>query len=139
MIGSPVGPFVGSSWRRQTMIHVVTFNMSDRVALNGRTARKPVWRLNCPYLNLDACANVPASAPASRSRITTKLLIKQYISNTTTLILGQKSPGNKFKQDLTNCQDNRQDCSFLSNSTWLVHKPAYQAVLYPRKARNRLV
>ena len=37
MPGSPVGPFVGSSWRRQTMIHVETFNMSDRVTLNGRS------------------------------------------------------------------------------------------------------
>ena len=35
MPGSPVGPFV-ESWRRQTMLHVETFNMSDRVALNGR-------------------------------------------------------------------------------------------------------
>ena len=34
--------------------------------------------------------NVPASAPASRSRITTKLPIKLYISNTTTLIHEQK-------------------------------------------------
>ena len=53
--------------------------------------------------------------------------------------MGKNSSGNKFKQDLTNCQDHRQDCSFLSNSTWLVHKLAYQAVLYLRKARNRLV
>ena len=37
MPGSPVGPFVGSSWRRQAMLHVETFNMSDRVALNGRS------------------------------------------------------------------------------------------------------
>ena len=37
MPGSPVGPFVGSSWRRQTMLHMETFNMSDRVALNGRS------------------------------------------------------------------------------------------------------
>ena len=37
MPGSPVGPFVGSSWRQQTMLHVETFNMSDRVALNGRS------------------------------------------------------------------------------------------------------
>ena len=36
MPGSPVGSFVGSLWRRQTMLHVETFNMSDRVALNGR-------------------------------------------------------------------------------------------------------
>ena len=36
MPGSPVGPFVGSSWRQQTMLHVETFNMSDRVALNGQ-------------------------------------------------------------------------------------------------------
>ena len=37
MPGSPVRPFVGSSWRRQTMLHVETFNMSDRVALDGRS------------------------------------------------------------------------------------------------------
>ena len=37
MPGSPIGPFVGSSWRRQTMLHVEKFNMSDRVALNGRS------------------------------------------------------------------------------------------------------
>ena len=36
MPGLPVGPFVVSSWRRQTMLHVETFNMSDRDALNGR-------------------------------------------------------------------------------------------------------
>ena len=37
MPGSPVGPFVGSSWRRQTMLHVEAFNMSDRVALSERS------------------------------------------------------------------------------------------------------
>ena len=37
MPGSPVGPFVGSSWRQQTMLHVETFNKSDGVALNGRS------------------------------------------------------------------------------------------------------
>ena len=37
MPGLPVGPFVGSSWRRQMMLHVETFNMSDQVALNGRS------------------------------------------------------------------------------------------------------
>ena len=37
MPGSPVGPFVGSSWRRQTMLHAETFILSDRVALNGRS------------------------------------------------------------------------------------------------------
>ena len=95
MPGSPVGPFVGSSWRQQTMLHVERFNMSDRVALNGRSTcnertcdrntREPVLnraqaRLapNCPYLNRDTCVNVPARAPASRSRITTKLPIKLY-------------------------------------------------------------
>ena len=39
MLGSPVGPFLGSSWRRQTTLHVETFKMSDRVALNGRSTR----------------------------------------------------------------------------------------------------
>ena len=37
MPGSPVGQFVGSSWRQQTMLHVETFTISDRVALNGRS------------------------------------------------------------------------------------------------------
>ena len=104
MFGSPVGPFLGSSWRRQTTLHVETFNMSDLVALNGRSTcdkhtcdqnmHEPflnrIWRLNRPYLNRDACANVPVSAPASRSRIMTKLPIKLYISNTTTILHGQK-------------------------------------------------
>ena len=49
MPGSPVGPFVGSSWRQQTMLHVETFNMSDRVALNGRSTCD---RNTCePFLN----------------------------------------------------------------------------------------
>ena len=37
MPGSPVGQFLGSSWRRQAMLHVETFNMNDLVALNGRS------------------------------------------------------------------------------------------------------
>ena len=37
MPGTPVGPFVGSSWRQQTMLPGETFIMSDRVALNGRS------------------------------------------------------------------------------------------------------
>ena len=37
MLGSSVGPFVGSWWRRQTTLHVETFNMSDRVSLNERS------------------------------------------------------------------------------------------------------
>ena len=37
MLGSPVGPFIGSSWRRQTTLHVKMFNMSDQVALNGQS------------------------------------------------------------------------------------------------------
>ena len=107
MTGSPVGPFVRSSWRQQTMLHVEPLNMSDRVALKGRSTceertcdrntREPFLNRaqarmapNRPYLNRDACVNVPASAPASRSRITTKLPIKLYISNTTTLIHGRK-------------------------------------------------
>ena len=54
MLGSPVGPFVGKSWRRQTMLHVETFNMSDRVALNGRsTCDKRTCDRNTrePFLN----------------------------------------------------------------------------------------
>ena len=54
------------------------------------TTRKPIWHLNRLYLNRDACANVPVSAPASQSRIMTELPIKLYISNTTTILHGQK-------------------------------------------------
>ena len=104
MPGSPVGPFVGSSWLRQTMLHMETFNMSDRVALNGRSTcdectcdrNTRELFLNraqahlAPYLNRDTCVNVPVSAPASQSRITTKLPIKLYISNTTTIFHGQE-------------------------------------------------
>ena len=54
MPGSPVGPFVGSSWRQQTMIHVETFNMSDRVALNVRSTcdeRTRDRHMREPFLN----------------------------------------------------------------------------------------
>ena len=54
MSGSPVGPFVGSSWRQQTMLHVETFNICDRVALNGRsTCDERTYDRNTrePFLN----------------------------------------------------------------------------------------
>ena len=54
------------------------------------TAHKPIWCLNCSYLNPDTHMNVPVSVPASRSCIMTKLPIKLYISNTTTVLHGQK-------------------------------------------------
>ena len=157
MLGSPVGPFVESSWQRQTMLHVETFNMRDRVALNGRSTRDEHTcdrNTSEPFLNRAQARLAPkpsvfeswrvrerprkhASLTITHNDQTTYQTIHFKHNNTNTL--GKNSPGNKFKQDLTNCQDHRQDCSFLSNSTWLVHKPAYQAVLYPRKARNRLV
>ena len=107
MPGSHVGPFVGLSWRRQKLLHVEMFNMGDLVALNERSTcdertcdrnthepflnrAQAVWRLNRPYLNRDLCVNVPASALASRSRVTTKLPINLYISNTTTILHGQE-------------------------------------------------
>ena len=55
-----------------------------------RTVCKPIWRLNRLYLSRDACANVPISMPASRPCIAAKLPIKLYISNTTTVLHGQK-------------------------------------------------
>ena len=81
--------------------------MSDRVALDGCSMcderkcdqnthepflnrTQPIWRLDRLYLNRDARTNVPVSVSASRSRITTKLPSKLYISNTTTLLHGQK-------------------------------------------------
>ena len=35
MFGSPVGPFVGLSWRQQITLHVELFCTSDRVTLDG--------------------------------------------------------------------------------------------------------
>ena len=51
---------------------------------------KPIWRLNCLYLNCDVCVNIRVSAPALQSRIMTKLHIKLYISNSTKVSHGQK-------------------------------------------------
>ena len=108
MPGSPVGPFVGSSWRRQTMLHVETFNMSDRVALNGRSTcgeRTCDRNTRKPFLNRAQAHSVP-KPPVFESRrmrersrkhaslmIThndQKLPIKLYISNTTTILHGQE-------------------------------------------------
>ena len=156
MPGSPVGPFVGSSWRQQTMLHVETFNMSDRVALNGRsTCDERTCDRNTPVLFLNrAQACLAPKLPVFESRRMRERSCKRasltithndqttyqtiHFKHNNTNTWAKISPRNKFKWDLTNCQDHRQDCSFLSNSTWLVHKPAYQAVLYLRKARNRV-
>ena len=107
MSGSPVGPFVGSSWRRQTMQHVETFNMSDRVAHNGRSTcdeRTCDRNTRGPFLNR-AQARLAPKPPAfesrrmrERSRKCASLMIKHndqlpiklYISNTTTILHGQE-------------------------------------------------
>ena len=70
MPGSPVGPFVGSSWRQQTMLHVETFNMSDRVALNWRSTfdERTCDRNTCePFLNR-AQAHLAPKPPVFESR-----------------------------------------------------------------------
>ena len=62
MPGSPVGPFVGTSWRRPTMIHMETFNMSDRVAFRGRcTCDERTCNRNTrePFLNRTQTCLVP--------------------------------------------------------------------------------
>ena len=65
MPGSPVGPFVGSSLRQQTMLHVETFNMRDRVALNGRGTCDRNTRE--PFLNR-AQAHLAPKPPVFESR-----------------------------------------------------------------------
>ena len=157
MPGSPVGPFVGSSWRQQTMLHVETLNMSERVALNGQSTcdERTCDRITRePFLNRVQARLAPkppifelrrmrersckhASLTITHNDQTTYQTIHFKHNNTNTW--AKTVPGINSKRDLTNCQDRRQDCSFLSNSTWLVHKPAYQAVLYLRKTRNRVV
>ena len=70
MPGSPVGPFVGSSWRRQTMLHMETFNMSDRVALNRRSTRDECMcdqNMREPFLNC-AQAHLAPKLPIFESR-----------------------------------------------------------------------
>ena len=83
--------------------------------------RKPIWRLTRPYLNQYAHANVPITAPTSRSRLMTKLPIKVYISNTTTVLHGQKQ---SWEQIQARCDQLTGPHGSLSNSTLLVHKPA---------------
>ena len=156
MPGTPVGPFVGSSWRQQTMLPGETFIMSDRVALNGRSTcdeRTCDRNTHEPFFNRTQVRLAP-KPPVFESRCMHERSCKSasltithndqssyqtiHFKHNNTNTWAKNSPGSKFKQDLTNCQDHRQDCSFLSSSTWLVYKPAYQAVLYLRKARNRL-
>ena len=83
-----------------------------------------------PCLNRDACANVPVSAPASQSCIMTKLPIKLCISNPTTVLHGQNSPG---KQIQTGCDQLTGPHGSLSNPTLLVHKPALLQSCIPEK------
>ena len=107
MLGSPVGPFVGSSWRRQTTLHVEMFNMSDQVALNGRsTSDKHMCDQNTckPFLNCAQAPLVPkppvfeSRCVRERSRKCASLTITHYdqntyqlyTSNTTTILHGQK-------------------------------------------------
>ena len=131
--------------------------MSDRVALNGRSTgdeRTCDRNTREPFLNraqarlapkppvfelrrMRECSRKRASLTITHNDQTTYQTIHFKHNNTNRW--AKTVPGIKFKWGLTNCQDHRQDCSFLSNSTWLVHKPAYQAVLYLRKARNRVV
>ena len=74
MPGSPVGPFAGSSCRRQTMLHVETFNMSDGVALNGRITCDRNTRE--PFLNrAQACLAPKPPVLHERSRKRTSLMI----------------------------------------------------------------
>ena len=70
MLGSPVGPFVGSWWRRQTMLHVETFNMSGLVALNGQSThdeRTCDRNTREPFLNR-AQAHLAPKPPVFESR-----------------------------------------------------------------------
>ena len=51
---------------------------------------------------------------------------KQYETHKTIKLHGQKQSWQKFKQNVTNCQDHKQDWSSLSISTLLVFKPEVQ-------------
>ena len=72
--------------------------MSDRVALNGRNTSNERMHdrnmhelfLNCAQAHLAPKPPVFELRPASRSCIMTKLPIKLYISNTTTILHGQE-------------------------------------------------
>ena len=72
---------------RQDIIKWALKALSDSDFASDKETRISVF---CAQVNRNACVNVPVSAPASRSRITTKLPIKLYISNTTTILHGQE-------------------------------------------------
>ena len=112
--------------------------MSDRVALKGwsmcddRTSDRNTcklflnraqarWCLNCSYLNPNMYMNVPVSVPASRSRITTKLPIKLYISNTTTILHGQEQTWETIQIRCDQLTGPRGSCQILR--CWYTSEP----------------
>ena len=153
MPGSPIGPFVGSSWRNQTMIHVETFNMSDLVALRGRSTynectcdrntREPF--LNRPQAHLAHKPPVFESRRMhERSRKRASLAITHKGQTTYQTIYFKHNNTNTWAKTVPGINSNRisptvRTAGRTAPSSWLVHKSAYQAVLYLRKARNRLV
>ena len=136
MPGSPVGPFVGSSWRRQTTLHVETFNMSNRVALNGRSTcdertcdrntREPFW--NCAQVRLAPKLPVfELRHMHERSRKCTSLTIThnnqttyqtKHIKHNNNITWTRTVLGNNSNQ----MQPTDRTTWLLSNSLLLVHK-----------------
>ena len=116
MPGSPVGPFVGSSWRRQTMIHVETFNMSDRVALDGRRTcdeRTCDRNMREPFLNL-AQARLAPKPPVfesrrmhERSRKCASLTIRHNDQNTYQTIHFKHNNNNTWAKTVPGINSNR--------------------------------
>ena len=112
----PVGPFVGSSWRRQTMLHVETFNMSDRVAFN--------WRSTCdermcdqntrePFLNRAQACLAPkppvfeSRCMRERSRKRTSLTITHNDQTTYQTIHFKHNNNNTWAKTVPGINSNR--------------------------------
>ena len=135
LLGSPVGPFVGSSQRRQITLHVETSNMSDRDAREKNvcaiemhmnhfcTMCKPVWCPNHPYLNRDACASLMVMHNDQTTYQTIHFKHNNSITWAKTVL------GNNSNQ----MQPTDRTIWLLSNSTLLVLKPATLKSCNPEK------
>ena len=136
MPGSPVGPFVRSSWRRQMMIHVETFNMGDRVALNGRSTcdeHTCVRNMREPFLTHAQALLSPKPAifesrrMHERSHMGASLTITHNDQTTYQTIYFKHNNNITWTRTVLGNNSNQMSPTdrttwLLSNSTLLVHK-----------------
>ena len=97
--------------------------------MNVQTTKMHVTNVQTVQTHVQLLQRInPTSTQTTQTCTMMKLSNKQYKTHTTMKLHGQKQSWQKFKQDVTNYQDHKQDWSSLWISTLLVLKPA---VLHP--------